>query len=241
MKNSDISYHIEFDLAFKRNQNKGVYIAFEGIDGSGKTTQVEKLTEYFTSLDKSVVKTREPRKDEGLLGKLIQEILHGQVKVPPVAFQYLFTAERQMNHTDLIIPALEEGKIVITDRCFWSSVPYGILDKGTVLNDEQGNQMLIAQSILSFYHQFTVPDITFYLDIPLVEAMRRIEQYDENTIREIYEDKIKIEKVISGYQWLLHKFPTEFMIINANRSIEQVTQDIIQKVQSLQPNHDSRS
>jgi thymidylate kinase len=69
----------------------------------------------------------------------------------------------------------------------------------------------------------------------LVEAMRRIDQLDENTIREIYEDKIKIEQVIDGYQWLLHKFPEEFIIINANRSVEQVLEDIIVKVKENKP------
>jgi dTMP kinase len=241
MKKTDLRYHIEFDLTLKRNPYRGLYIALEGIDGSGKTTQVGKLYDYFKSQGKEVVRTREPRKSEGMIGKLLQEVLEGSASVPSVAFQYLFSAERQIHHTDIIIPSLKEGKTVITDRCFWSSVPYGLLDQASALSESSGNLMLVAQSILSFYHQFIVPDFTFYLDIPLVEAMRRIDQMNESTIREIYEDKLKIEKVITGYQWLLHKFPQEFNIINSNSPINQVTDEIIKTLQSVNFEHDTRS
>ena len=71
-----MKYHIEFDINFKRNEFPGKYIAIEGIDGSGKSTQIEKLFEYFKSQGKEVIKTREPRKDEGLIGELIQKILN---------------------------------------------------------------------------------------------------------------------------------------------------------------------
>lgn len=125
---SSMKYHIEFDIDFKRNASKGLYIALEGIDGSGKTTQAEKLVATLQSQGREVVRTREPRKDVGLIGKLIQEILHGQTTVSPVAFQYLFSADRQMHHQELILPALEAGKVVVSDRCFWSAIPYGILD-----------------------------------------------------------------------------------------------------------------
>jgi thymidylate kinase len=79
-----MKYHLELDIEFKRNPYKGQYIVLEGIDGSGKTTQIEKLYEYFTSQGKEVVRTREPRKDEGLIGELIQKILNGRTKVPSV-------------------------------------------------------------------------------------------------------------------------------------------------------------
>src|SRR6266700_3480826 len=123
-----MKYHIAFDIDFKRNSTDGLYIALEGIDGSGKTTQVERLVDYFEKQGREVIHTREPRKGEGLIGKLIQDILHGKTKISPLAFQYLFSADRQMQHQEVILPALTEGKVVITDRCFWSAIPYGILD-----------------------------------------------------------------------------------------------------------------
>src|SRR5882724_12061511 len=196
-----MKYHVEFDIDFKRNTSEGLYIAIEGIDGSGKTTQVEKLVAYFAKQGKNVVRTREPRKDEGLIGELIQKILHGKTTIPPVAFQYLFSADREMHHEELIKPSLQGGKIVISDRCFWSVVPYGIMDLGGNLDENTGEYMLTAQSILSMYHQFTIPDYTFYLDIPLDVAMERLDKDEKK--KEIYENQEILAKTIKGYEWLL--------------------------------------
>ena len=224
-----MKYHIEFDIDFKRNTFDGLYVAVEGIDGSGKTTQVERLVTHFKNQGKEVIKTREPRKDEGLIGKLIQQILHGKTKVPSVAFQYLFSADREMHHKELILPALEAGKVVISDRCFWSAIPYGILDKEEEASKSTVDRYMVAQSILSMYHQFTIPDYTFYLDLPLDTAMERIEKSD--SVEEIYEDEKKLEKVIYGYQWLLKEFPKELTVIDARKSVEEVTKEIIRKIQ----------
>src|SRR4051812_38840306 len=101
-----MKYHVEFDIDFKRNPYKGVYIALEGIDGSGKTIQTEKLVEYLRSTGRDVVTTREPRKEEGILSGLIHAILFGKIKMSPVALQYLFTADRILNQEETVIPAL---------------------------------------------------------------------------------------------------------------------------------------
>lgn len=220
-----MKYHIEFDIDFKRNDAKGLYVAIEGIDGSGKTTQVDRLVDYFQKQGRKVVKTREPRKDEGLIGKLIQQILLGKTKVPSVAFQYLFSADREMHHKELILPALEAGKVVISDRCFWSAIPYGILDKEEEASRSTVDRYMVAQSILSMYHQFTIPDYTFYLDIALDTALRRIRQSE--TVKEIYESEKKLEKVIYGYQWLLREFPKELIVIDARLPVEKVTEEIL--------------
>lgn len=223
-----MKYHVEFDIDFRRNPYKGVYIALEGIDGSGKTTQVESLAQYFIDQGREVIRTREPRKEEGVIGDLIQKILLGKTKIPPVAFQYLFSADREIHHEELVIPSLKQGKVVISDRCFWSAIPYGLLDRKSELDENTIEYVLVAQSVLSMYHQFIVPDYTFYLDIPLDTAMQRIDKTNE--VREIYEDKEKLEKTIKGYQWLLREFPKEFIVVDAMKPVEAVTEEIIKKV-----------
>ncbi|MEK7572001.1 MAG: dTMP kinase [Patescibacteria group bacterium] len=223
-----MKYHVEFDIDLKRNTSKGRYIVFEGIDGSGKTTQVEKITEYLRQQGEDIVKTREPRKDQGVIGELIQKILQGKTKIPPVAFQYLFSAEREIHHEELIRPSLAAGKSVLSDRCFWSVVPYGITDLDHHLDENTAEYMLVAQSILSMYHQFIVPDITFYLDVPLEVAWKRLGRAEGK--REIYEDKRTLERTIKGYNWLLQKFPKEFIVIDATKSVEEVTAEIIKKL-----------
>lgn len=224
-----MKYHISFDIDFRRNTSKGLYIALEGIDGSGKTTQTERVVAAFKKQGREVVQTREPRKNVGLIGKLIQEILHGKANISPVAFQYLFSADRQMHHQELILPALEAGKVVITDRCFWSAIPYGLLDVDEEIEKNNIQQKLVAQSILSFYHEFTVPDMTLYLDVSLNTALKRISQGKDH---EIYEDRKQLKCAIEGYQWLLKEFPDEFTIVDANKSVEEVTVEIAKAISS---------
>lgn len=223
-----MKYHVAFDIDFKRNTFPGRYIVLEGIDGSGKTTQVERLSDHFRLQRKDVVTTREPRKNVGVVGDLIQKILHGETSIPPVAFQYLFSADREIHHEELILPSLKAGKVVISDRCFWSAIPYGMLDREGDFDVDTGKYMLVAQSILSMYHQFTVPDQTFYLDISLDVSMQRITA--SGSQKEIYEDRKKLEKTLRGYEWLLQEFPKEFTVIDGEHPVEGVTKEIISKL-----------
>lgn len=224
-------YHIEFDVELKRNPYKGLYIALEGIDGSGKTTQVKELTKYFKKQGKSVVMTREPRK-EGLVGDIVQKVLTGQVKMSSVALQYLFSTERVLHHEEVIIPALRAGKIVISDRCFWSAVVYGILDRtGGKYDLKSADFMLMAHSVLSMYHQFMVPDYTFYLKIPLATSIARIAK--KNDVKEIYEDHEKLKKVIEGYDWLTKKFAKEIIVVDGEGEVGKVTREMIGKISNF--------
>ncbi len=222
-----MKYHIEFDIDLKRNPYKGVYIALEGIDGSGKTTQAGKLAEYFKSKGKSVVQTREPRK-EGLVGDIVQKVLAGKLKMPSVGLQYLFSTDRVLHHQDVIIPALKSGKVIISDRCFWSAVVYGILDRVGRYDSSIADFLLISQSILSMYHQFIVPDFTFALSVTLETAFARISKKDD--VKEIYEDREKLKKVIEGYDWLAKRFKNEITIIDGAKSVEEVTRKIVSKL-----------
>ncbi|HEX8932240.1 MAG TPA: hypothetical protein VF810_03745, partial [Patescibacteria group bacterium] len=135
------------------------------------------------------------------------------------------SADREMHHEEIIKPALKEGKVIVSDRCFWSVIPYGIMDLGGNLDANTAEYMLCAQSILSMYHQFTLPDFTFYLQLPLNLAMERIQRGGEE--KEIYEDRDKLAQTIKGYNFLLQKFPEEFKVIDATKKVEEVTEEII--------------
>ncbi|MDP3988311.1 MAG: dTMP kinase [Candidatus Levybacteria bacterium] len=224
-----MKYHIAFDIDLKRNPYSGKYIIVEGIDGSGKTTQVEKLCEYFQKQGKEVVCTREPRK-VGLIGDLIQKVLLGKTKLPPAAFQYLFSTDRVIHHQDVIIPALKAGKIVISDRCFWSAVVYGIMDKKEEYTLDDVKHLLVAQSILSMYHQFIVPDFNFYLRISLETSVARI--LKKKDPKEIYEDSEKIKRAVEGYEWVVDYFKKEFTIIDGEKGVGEVTEEILSHLSS---------
>ncbi len=219
--------HVSLDIDLKKNPYSGRYIALEGIDGSGKTTQVEKLAKYFESEGKEVVRTREPRK-EGVIGDIVQQVLTGKLKMPSVGLQYLFSTDRVLHHEEVIEPALKAGKIVISDRCFWSAVVYGILDRVGEYKKEDLDFMLISQSILSMYHQFLVPDFTFLLKVTLDSAISRISQKDD--VKEIYEDKEKLRKVNEGYDWLAGEFPDEITVVDGEGAIDEVTQRLISAI-----------
>lgn len=218
-------YHLDLNLDFKRNNFGGLYIAFEGIDAAGKSTQFQKIARYYQNLGKEVIKVHEPTR-EGPVGELIHKALLGEVNIPPKAMQYLFVADRQILAEEKIIPALKRGAVVISDRCLWSSVAYGMADKGG--NFKAGEILTIALGILSTYHQFILPDFTFYLDISVETAVERLEQMHKG--KEIYEKKEKLIKIIKGYQWLTKKFSREIITINGEKPVEEVTSKIINKL-----------
>lgn len=226
-----MKYHVEFDIELKKNPYKGKYIAIEGIDGSGKSTQAAKITEYFKSIGREVIHIREPRK-KGLLGEIVQKVLTGKIKMPSVALQYLFSTDRVLNQEEVIVPNLKKGNIVVSDRCFWSAVVYGILDRtGGKYDYEDVDFILIAQSILSMYHRFIVPDYTIYLNISLPTALSRLKKKDD--VKEIYEDEKKLEKLIQGYNWLSDKFAKEIVTVDGEGKIEEVTGRIIEKISNF--------
>ena len=228
-----MKYHIELDIDFRRNKEKGLYIALEGIDGSGKTTQVQRLAEYFRKKRKKVIETREPRKGTGTVGKLTEDILVGKVKVPFEAFQHIMSAERSIHHAELVLPSLKAGRVVVTDRCFWSAIPYGILDRMKDRKKEEysfrmGEVILVGQSILSMYHQFTVPDYTFLLDVSIDTGLKRVGK--KKAAKELYEKKDQLEKIDLGYKWLAKKFPKEIIVIDGERDEEEVTREIVSSI-----------
>ena len=136
-----------------------------------------------------------------------------------------------MHHAELIEPALKAGKIVISDRCFWSAVPYGVLDIQEDFDDNTAKYILVSQSILSMYHQFIAPDKTIYLDVPVARAMDRLSKKPHE--KEIYEETKKILKAKEGYEWLLKEFPKEFTVVDGGKSVDRVFDDIIEALSRI--------
>lgn len=217
-----MKHKVSFELEFKRNPFKGKFIVLEGIDGSGKTTHVEALQKELEKEGHKVFTTKNPT--DHAVGKFIRTVLSGKEKIPPQAIQYLFNADRAVQQEE-IIEHLKNGEIVISDRYFWSSVAYGMADMA--VHDER---LITAYSILSFYHQFLLPDITFFLDTKTSVAIERIEKKNEH---EIYENKEFLEKVQKTYRILLGMFPNEFYITDSNHKLKEVSKGILEKVESI--------
>lgn len=216
-------YPVNFEISFLSNPYPGKFVALEGIDGSGKTTQAKFIVEQLQKLGHKAIYTQEPTDEE--TGKLIRKVLSDELKVPPVALQYLFNADRAV-HLEKIKKLLQENYIVITDRYFWSAVAYGIADmQGTM------DYYLAVFSMLSFYHQFILPDRSFYIDVKPEVAMRRIEKSKKHT--DIYDKLEKLTKVHKTYAALIERFSDLFTVVNGDREINVITQEIIQKILSV--------
>ncbi len=218
-----MKYHIEFDLDFKRNDTKGIFIAIEGNDGSGKTTQAELLTQKL-SKNRTVFLTKNPT--DGEIGKFIRKVLSREIVVPAVSFQYLFSADRQVQQVE-IIERLQKGEVVITDRYFWSALAYGMVDRGAV-NADNAYRLLVSQAILSMYHQFIIPDYTFFLDISVETSLKRLSSMNKK--KELYEEEEKLKSINQAYKWLINQFPKEITVVDGEKSIEEITEGIAGKV-----------
>lgn len=218
-----MQYHISFDLDFRRNPYPGKFVVIEGIDGSGKTTQAKIVAEKVDN----AIYTKEPT--VGPIGQFIRKAISGkEEELPSVALQHLLSADRAV-HEEEVKKLLEQGKTVVSDRYLWSSVAYGMADREE-FDYEDGKILLVAQSILSAYHQFILPDLTLYLDVSVDVALERLDQMDKS--RELYETRDKLEKIHKGYKWLIEQFPKEITVVDGERSVEEVTADLLQKIQT---------
>jgi dTMP kinase len=225
-----MKYHIAFDLDFRRNEYPGKFIVLEGIEASGKTTQVKRLGEILSKIEKTFI-TKNPTDNE--IGTYIRnEILTGNKKhIPPVSYQYLFAADRVIQQFDLI-ERLKKGETVISDRYFWSSVAYGIADREGTDYTNWEEVSVTALSLLSMYHQFILPDLSIYLDVSLKESLRRISGSAKHT--EIYDNHQMNVKIEKGYDWLFKTFPNELTSINAEKPLDEVTKEIVELVGKIQ-------
>ncbi len=202
----------------KANKYSGRFIVFEGLDGSGQSTQVKLLAEFLEKRGYKVLKTKEPTKDSKF-GKKIRKILDKEKRISPKKLQKLFSKDRAWHLKKIIIPALKERKIVISDRYFFSSFSYGITD-GVGLKE-----------LITLNKKFLLPDLVFFLDVSPEICVQRIERRGEE--KTLFEEKEILKKVYENYKKVLKEFEktTKIFIINGERSIEEVFSEIKKIVQ----------
>lgn len=217
-----MNYTVNFKLGFKKNKYKGKFFAIEGMDGSGKTTQAQKVVKELVKKGYKAKYTKEPT--SGIIGKFIKkDILSGKVKVAPASIQYLIAADRA-THQYEIEEELKKGTILITDRYFWSAVCYGLSDIPKPLS-----YYLTTMSILSMYDQFLNTDKTFFLDISIKTALNRIGRSSKHN--EIYDNEYKLKKIKKAYDLIKRSFVKEFDIIDGERDVKEVTADLVKRIE----------
>ena len=195
-----------------------MFITFEGIEGSGKSTQCKLLKEYLETKGRKVSVTREP--GWGAMGKLIRHLIleEKDMEIHPLTELYLFCADRVQHVKDYIKPRLEAGEVVICDRYFDSTIVYQgygrQLDLYTV-------KKLAEASTLNL-----VPDITFLLNLPVKEGLRRLDLRDETTNRMDEEPMEFHELIRQGYISEANLNTSRIKIINASHEAEDVQNQI---------------
>lgn len=190
-----------------------MFITFEGVEGSGKSTQAGLLAEHLSYCGHKVALTREP--GWGHLGELIRKIILDErdLELDPFSELCLFCADRAQHVRDFIKPKLGEGEIVICDRYFDSTVVYQgygrKLDKRLVTK-------IARSSALGL-----IPDITFLLNLPVRTGLSRLQKRGDTT--KMDEEPLEFHELIrQGYMLVARREPERVIKINADRDVGDI-------------------
>jgi dTMP kinase len=202
----------------------GLFISFEGIDGVGKSTQADLLEEWLISQNKDVIRTLEPGGTD--VGVEIRKILlHHKGDLAPRAEAALFAADRAHHVASKIRPALDSGKIVITDRYFDSSVAYQGAGRDLSRTEVRDLSLWAVGGLL--------PDLTVLLDLPAEQAIARRSTSGTEPDRLEKEKADFFETVRSAYLDLAKAEPQRFLVVDASVSVEQMQEVIRERVAGL--------
>jgi dTMP kinase len=204
---------------------RGFFITFEGIDGSGKTTQIKLLDKYLADKGFDVVLTREP--GGTALGDEIRDILLNPKNkgMSSRAETLLFQASRAQLVKKVIKPALENGKIVICDRFFDSTIAYQGAARGL------GVKEILEMSLWAT--SGLVPDLTFLITLNVEICEQRMKTQLKKPDRIENEKNEFKEKISRGYLDVAEIFKKRFEIIDGHMEIEDIFSIIKQKVEVL--------
>lgn len=167
---------------------QGILIAFEGIDGTGKSTQVELLARRLREMGLAVVTTREPT--DGRYGRRIREMFMKRAALPPAEELRLFVEDRREHVARLIAPALAAGKVVLTDRYYFSTVAY----QGAAGHD--------PAAVLALNESFAPrPDLILLLEAPPAVGVRRVRELRGESLNDFEQEDYlrRVADIFAGF------------------------------------------
>ena len=201
---------------------RGIFISIEGPDGSGKSTQIENIKNFFKDKKIEILFTREP--GGTAIGERIRGIvLDNQcVEMDPMTEAMLYAASRAQHVSQVIRPALEMGKVVVCDRFVDSSIAY----------QGYGRGLGEAVAVINEYAvKECMPDVTFLMKVDPGIGKGRIQVADQDRLDA--EKETFHREVYRGYLDLERKYPERILGIDASRSIEEIKDDICRKLEEV--------
>ncbi len=199
-----------------------LFVAIEGLDGSGGTTQARLLAAWLESRDLEVVLTREP--SDGLVGRFIRKALepasdHG--RLGEGVLPYLFAADRRDHVDTVIVPALQRGAAVVSDRYYHSSLAY------------QAPVMGFA-AVAALNDSFPAPDLTVLLDLPVEKCLERVRA--RGGAPERFEALDRLREIEDAYESVVvhcRSRGENIVRVDASPAVEAVHAEVIDSVRSL--------
>ncbi len=198
---------------------RGYFITFEGIEGAGKSTQSVMLHNYLIEKNKKVILTKEPGGTE--TGKKIRQILlsHSDEIFPPLAELFLYEADRNFHIHNLIKPKIGQGYTVICDRFTDSTLAYQGYARGLDID--------FVKEINSIASEGIKPDITFLIDIPVEEGLKRIQKIREKD--RIEKEEIDFHKKLrEGFLKIAEEERDRIVVLNGLEPPEKIFRQVIE-------------
>ena len=203
---------------------RGLFLTFEGGDGSGKSTQSALLTEWLTAQGRTVVHAREPGGTE--LGLELRElVLHRRGYMAPRAEALIYAADRAHNIATVVRPALERGDVVIQDRYLDSSVAYQ--GAGRVLDPGEVRELSLWAT------EGLLPDLTVLLDLDIETGRARLDDARTRYDRLEAEAADFHHRVREAYLELAEAEPERFLVLDATEPVEVLAERIRGRVSDL--------
>lgn len=198
---------------------RNLFITFEGPEGAGKTTVIQKIAERFEQENIEVLATREPGGIE-IAEKIRTVILDpAHTAMDERTEALLYAAARSQHYFEKVRPALDAGKIVICDRFIDSSLAYQGHARGIGVDEVLAiNEFAIGQKL---------PDVTILFDLAPEVGLARIHAHRDREVNRLDVESLAFhEKVRAGYLQLVERYPTRIKVVNADRNVELVIEDV---------------
>lgn len=202
-------------------KKKGIFITFEGAEGSGKSTQIREAAKFFRKKGREVILLREPGGTK--ISELIRKILLDRANqgMSHATELFLYLAARAQVVEEKILPALREGKVVIVDRFEDSTRAYQGFGRGFSLEAIESMSRLVRGTL--------IPDLTFVLDVDITKGLARGGRHD----RIEWEALSFHRKVRQGYLTLARKEPGRMLVLDTDQPVSVVKQCVLERLQRV--------